>query len=149
MYFDTCDKLRHGVPSRQWGPTCAAFRRCCLSRAQVLSVSCNRRLLLARHKLLQEAGFDVISLASTFDALNLLEDQRFAAVVVGNSFPFTERQLFAAEVGERWRIPVVMLLYRDVDVELTGDDQTRQTAAAADLICTLNSLISDQEEQSA
>ena len=116
-------------------------------RAQVLSVSCNRRLLLARHKLLQEAGFDVTSLASTFDALKLLEERRFAAVVVGNSFSFTERQLFAAEVGERWRIPVVVLSYGDLDVESSGDDQTRRTPAAPDLIRALNSLISEQEER--
>jgi CheY-like chemotaxis protein len=99
--------------------------------------------------LLQQAGFEVTSVANTFDALNLLEEQRFDAVVLGNSFSFTERQLFAAEVGERWRTPVVVPKYADVDLELTGDEPMQATPAAAELIRTLRSLILDQEERTA
>ena len=77
--------------------------------------------MAARHRLLERAGFDVTSVATTFGALDLLENHEFSAVVVGHSFSFTEKQLFAADVSERWRIPVLVLRSGDEDFEWTGD----------------------------
>ncbi len=120
-----------------------------LSRARILSVSCNPRLLAARHSLLERAGFDVTSVATTFGALDLLEFHDFSAVVVGHEFSFTEKQLFAADVGERWRIPVLVLHSGDEDFEWAGDAQIELTEGAAALVSTLNSLIAGRDRRSA
>ena len=115
----------------------------------ILSISPNRRLLQARHKLLEQAGFEVTSVQTTYEAFNLLDRQRFEAVVLGESFSFTEKQLFAADVGERWRIPVVVLYFSDSDIGLAANSR-RQTAQGADaLISTLRSLIAQRQKKSA
>jgi DNA-binding response OmpR family regulator len=118
-------------------------------RPLILSVSCNRQFLQSRHRLLEEAGFEVTSVQTTYEAFKLLDRQSFDAVVVGESFAFTEKQLFAAEVGERWRIPVVVLYFGDTDVEFTADFQVELTKSADELISTLQSLITSRQKKSA
>ena len=120
-----------------------------MTRPSILYVSPNRRFLQARHKLLEQAGFEVTSVLTTYEALNLLDRRRFEAVVLGESFSFTEKQLFAADVGERWRIPVVVLYFSDTDIELTADLQVKSTQGADALIHTLRSLISQRQKKTA
>ena len=115
----------------------------------VLSVGLDRRLLLARQTLLEEAGFAVTSVDSTYEGLKTLTITRFAAVVVGQCFPFTEKQLFAAEVGERWRIPVIVLYDGNADFQLTADADVEITQSAAELIAALKSVISRKKKRSA
>jgi DNA-binding NtrC family response regulator len=120
-----------------------------MTAPQVLSVGIDRRLLLARHALLEEAGFAVTSVDTTYEGLKTLATGRFAAVVVGQCFPFTEKQLFAAEVGERWRIPVIVLYKGNADFQLTADANVEITNGAAELITALNSVIFRQKRRSA
>ena len=120
-----------------------------MSGSHVLSVGIDRRLLLARHALLEEAGFAVTSVASTYEGLKTLARGRFAAVVVGQCFPFTEKQLFAAEVGERWRIPAIVLYDGNADFQLTAGAQVEIMEGATELIATLNAVIFPQQEKSA
>jgi len=115
----------------------------------VLSVSLDRRLLLARHTLLEEAGFAVTSVSTTYEGLKTLATGRFAAVVVGQCFPFTEKQLFAAEVGERWHIPAIVLYNGNADFQVSADARVEITNGAAELIAVLNSVIFRQRERSA
>ena len=114
---------------------------------QILSVGLDRRLLLARHMLLEEAGFAVTSVATTYEGLKALSISRFDAVVVGQCFPFTEKQLFAAEVGERWRVPVIVLYHGNADFELTPDQRVEVTKGAAELVGALNSAIYGRQER--
>ena len=118
-------------------------------RPRVLSVSCNHRLLAARHSLLERAGFDVTSIGTTFGALDLLENHEVSAVVVGHSFSFTEKQLFAADVRDRWRIPVLVLGSGEEDFEWTGDANLEVTHGAAALVARLKSLIAARTKRSA
>ena len=120
-----------------------------MAQPHILSLDCNSQLLMARHNLLESAGFDVTLLASTFEALKLLEARRFDAVVVGHSFSFTEKQLFAAEVGERWRIPVIVLHDGNADFQLTPDAQVEMMEGAAKLLATLTALTDDRQRRSA
>ena len=115
----------------------------------VLSVGLDRRLLLARHTLLEEAGFAVTSVDTTYAGLKTLAIGRFAAVVVGQCFPFTEKQLFAAEVGERWRTPVIVLYDNNADFQLTADADIEITKGAAELIAALNSVVFRKKKRSA
>ena len=110
-------------------------------RGRILSVSCNHLYLAARHTVLDRAGFEVTSVKTTFEALDLLDNHEFSAVVMGHEFSFTEKQLFAADVGERWRIPVLVLYSADDEYELTGDAQLELTEGAAALVSTLKSMI--------
>ena len=120
-----------------------------MTGAPVLSVGLDRRLLLARHTLLEEAGFAVTSVATTYEGLKTLSTGRFAAVVVGQCFPFTEKQLFAAEVGERWRIPAIVLYDGNADFQLTADAKVEVTQGATELIAALNSVIFRRQKRSA
>jgi DNA-binding NtrC family response regulator len=115
----------------------------------VLSVGLDRRLLLARHALLEEAGFTVTSVSSTYEALKTLAASDFAAVVVGQTLLFTEKQLFAAEVGERWHIPVIVLYDGNADFQLTADGQIEVTKGAAELVAALNNVIGRRKRRSA
>jgi CheY-like chemotaxis protein len=114
-----------------------------LVRSRIVSVSCNARNLAARHILLERAGFDVTSVASTFDALDLLASHEFSAVVVGYEFSFTEKQLFAADVSERWNLPIVVLRANDVDAG-ADDDATEATKRGEGLIKSLNSMLEER-----
>jgi hypothetical protein len=120
-----------------------------MTAPQVLSASSDRRLLLARHTLLEEAGFAVTSVDTTYEGLKLLAAGRFAAVVVGQCFPFTEKQLFAAEVGERWHIPVIVLYDGNADFQINADAHVEITQSAAELITALNSVIFRRQKRSA
>jgi hypothetical protein len=120
-----------------------------MTAPQVLSVGIDRRLLLARHTLLEDAGFAVTSVFTTYEGLKTLATGRFAAVVVGQCFPFTEKQLFAAEVGERWRIPVIVLYDGNADHRLTADTLVEITKGAAELIAVLNHVILSPRRRSA
>jgi hypothetical protein len=120
-----------------------------LIRARVLSVSCNHRLLAARHGLLERAGFDVTSVGTTFGALDLLEHHSYSAVVVGHEFSFTEKQLFAADVDERYRIPVLVLREGEEDFQWTGDAKVEMTEGAGALVSSLKSLISEHARRRA
>jgi len=105
--------------------------------------------LAARHRLLEQAGFDVTSVGTTFGALDLLENHEFSAVVIGHSFSFTEKQLLAADVSERWHIPVLVLRSGDEDFEWTGDADLEITDGAAALAASLKSLIAARARRSA
>lgn len=114
-------------------------------RPRIVSVSCNARNLAARHILLERAGFDVTSVASTFDALDLLSNHEFSAVVIGYEFSFTEKQLFAADVSERWNLPMVIL--RSNDDESSEDDATEATERGEGLIRSLNSMLEERPKR--
>jgi DNA-binding response OmpR family regulator len=118
-------------------------------RPQVLSVDSDFRLLLARHTRLEDGGFAVTSVGTTFEGLKTLMLQRYAAVVLGYTLTFTEKQLFAAEVGERWRIPVIALYEGNADFQFTADDRVEITAGAEELIAILDELIDPQQRQTA
>jgi len=120
-----------------------------MTAPQVLSVGIDRRLLLARHSLLEEAGFAVTSVDSTYEGLKTLATADFAAVVVGQCFPFTEKQLFAAEVGERWHIPVVVLYDGNADFKINADAHVEITKDAAELIAVLKSVTYTRYQRSA
>jgi DNA-binding NtrC family response regulator len=120
-----------------------------MTAPHILSVGIDRRLLLARHMLLEDAGFAVTSVSTTYEGLKTLATGRFSAVVVGQCFPFTEKQLFAAEVGERWHIPVIVLYDGNADFQLTADALVEITKGAAELIAALSSVIFSQQRRSA
>jgi DNA-binding response OmpR family regulator len=120
-----------------------------LIRSRILSVSCDSRLLAARHRLLERAGFDVTSVGTTSGALDLLENHEYSAVVLGHSFSFTEKQLFTADVSDRWRIPVLVLHSGDEDFHWTGDATLEFTEGAAALVASLNSLVASRAKRSA
>ena len=120
-----------------------------MSVPHVLSVGRERRLLLARHALLEEAGFAVTSVASTYEGLKTLATGHFAAVVVCQCFPFTEKQLFAAEVGERWRIPAIVLYDGNADFQVKAGADVEIMEGASELIATLNAVIFRRQEKRA
>jgi DNA-binding NtrC family response regulator len=120
-----------------------------MTAPRVLSVGIDRRLLLARHSLLEEAGFIVTSVDTTYEGLKTLATGHFAAVVVGQCFPFTEKQLFAAEVGERWHIPVIVLYDGNADFQINDDAHVEITKGAAELVAALNSMTFRRQQRSA
>ena len=118
-----------------------------MAQPRILSVGCDSRLLTARHKLLERAGFDVTSLGSTYEALKVLERESFDAVVVGYAFSFTEKQLFAAEVGERWRMPVIV--QHEADFQKAANAELEITESAFELVGNIWSILQRRQKQSA
>ncbi len=113
-----------------------------MGRSRILSVSCNASFLAARHVLLERAGFDVTSVTSTFDGLDLISNHEFSAAVIGYEFSFTERQLFAADVGEHCGIPVIMI--RGEDYSERGEFLSGEA-----LVRTLKSAVAERDKRTA
>lgn len=77
----------------------------------VLSFGYDRQRLLARHKVLVDAGFRVISVDNRNDVLRLLKSHRFHVLVIGHLVPMEDRNEVASQ-GKFLQNSRVILLYK-------------------------------------
>jgi DNA-binding NtrC family response regulator len=77
---------------------------------KVLSLAYDRRHLLARHKVLVDAGFHVISADNKDDVLRLLKTHRFHVLVIGHLVPMADRNEVASQ-GKFLQNARVIFLY--------------------------------------
>ena len=77
----------------------------------VLSFGYDRQRLLARHKVLIDAGFCVISVDKRDDVLRLLKSHRFHVLVIGHLVPMEDRNEVASQ-GKFLQNTRVVLLYK-------------------------------------
>lgn len=78
---------------------------------RVLSLGYIEELLWERHRLLNAAGFEVISVDTKSKALRILENQELDVLVVGHGVPVEHRNEVAIR-AKIWRKAGVVFLYR-------------------------------------
>jgi DNA-binding response OmpR family regulator len=96
---------------------------------RILSISNDASLLLTRKRLLELAGYEVVSPESFAVAFDACEAERglFDLVVVGHSVPRLDKQRIIAHVREKYRCPILALLrphessVRGADVSVIAD----------------------------
>jgi DNA-binding NtrC family response regulator len=80
------------------------------STPHILSVSRDEKLLHSRQLVLESAGWHVVGIMDTDEALRRLAEQGFDAVVLGHSIPSAERMLLAQKMKVvRPDVPIVMM----------------------------------------
>ena len=75
---------------------------------RILCVSFDRVASENRRLSLMEAGYEVTASTSVEEGLDLLNRERFDAVIVGHRFSSEERYLLAVEAEEKVNTPVVL-----------------------------------------
>lgn len=74
---------------------------------KILSVADDASLATTREMLLSSAGFQVLSVLSVSQAIELCATEEFALVVIGHSIPRDQRQWLLKELRSRCTTPVL------------------------------------------
>ena len=85
---------------------------------RILCVSFDRVASENRRLSLMEAGYEVTARTSVEEGLDLLNRERFDAVIVGHRFSSEERYLLAVEAEEKVNTPVVLVCGAAHDSEI-------------------------------
>jgi len=79
-------------------------------RARLLSISDNRTVLQTRHLILQQAGFDVVSVADMQELTGALAQGEFDLFILGHSLPAKEKlRVYHLVQGHSQATPVLEL----------------------------------------
>ena len=85
-------------------------------RSFILSVSADRHLTAIRNTVLAHAGYAVIPATSAQMAMQMLEQRKVSAMVIGNSISSAERRRLCVE-GKKRGIPAVVLDQYEIVVD--------------------------------
>lgn len=85
---------------------------------KVLCISFDRVVSESRCSSLKEAGYDVTARTNIKDGLELLNRDRFDAVIVGHRFSTEEKYLLAVEANEKANTPVILVCGATQDSEI-------------------------------
>jgi len=78
-------------------------------RLQILSVSYDADLLHARHLLLQNEGYDVISVLGFTEPMNYCEKDEFDLLILGHSIPHLDKEVIAEAFSSCSDAPIIAL----------------------------------------
>ncbi len=107
---------------------------------RILCVSFDRVASENRRSGLQEAGYDVTSSTSVNESLDLLNRDRFDAVIVGHRFSAEEKYLLAVEAKEKANTPVVLVCGAAQDSEIPASTRVYALEGNAGLLSALSRL---------
>jgi len=85
---------------------------------KILCISFDRVVSESRCGSLKEAGYDVTARTNIKEGLELLNRDRFDAVIVGHRFSAEERYLLAVEAKEKANTPVILVCGATQDSEI-------------------------------
>jgi DNA-binding NtrC family response regulator len=100
---------------------------------RILSVSHDPSLAATREMLFSAAGFEVTSVSTIGEAIQLCVSGTFELVVIGHSIPLQQRELLLKEVRRQCAIPT-LALYRVGETQLTGADYIFDSAESPELL---------------
>src|SRR5258706_4831762 len=87
-------------------------------RVRLLSISDNRVLLQTRHLILQQAGFDVVSVADMQELTSALAQGEFDVFILGHSLPSKEKlRVYHLVRGHSQDTPVLELYKFSPDLD--------------------------------
>lgn len=109
-------------------------------RRRVLCVSFDRVASENRRLSLMEAGYEVTARTSAEEGLELLNRERFEAVIVGHRFSVEERYLLAVEAEEKANTPVVLVCGAAHDSEIPATSRVYALEGNPGLLSALSRL---------
>jgi DNA-binding response OmpR family regulator len=107
---------------------------------KVLCISFDRVVSESRCSSLKEAGYDVTARTSTQEGLDLLNRDRFDAVIVGHRFSAEEKYLLAVEAKEKANTPVILVCGATQDSEIPATSRVYALEGNTGLLSALSQL---------
>lgn len=108
---------------------------------RVLCVSFDKVASENRCSSLQEAGYDVTARTSVKEGLDLLNRERFDAVILGHRFSPEEKYLLAVEAKEKSNTPVVLVCGATPDSEIPAASRVYALEGSEGLLSALTRLL--------
>lgn len=108
---------------------------------RVLCVSFDKVASENRCSSLQEAGYDVTARTSVKEGLDLLNCERFDAVILGHRFSPEEKYLLAVEAKEKSNTPVVLVCGATPDSEIPAASRVYALEGSEGLLSALTRLL--------
>ena len=78
------------------------------ARKKLLSISYDEPLLVTRHMLLKQAGYDVTSAAGFTEALEH-QSEKFDLILIGHSVPPKDKSALIAQLSKHYRAPLLSI----------------------------------------
>jgi DNA-binding response OmpR family regulator len=113
---------------------------------KILCVSFDTMLSENRCAALKQAGYDVTATTSVKKALELLNRERFEALIVGHRFPAEEKYVLAVEAKEKANTPVLLVCGAAQDSEIPATSRVYALEGSAGLLSALSKLFPAEEE---
>lgn len=88
------------------------------TRRRILSLGKHPQVVRARHLVLEQAGYDVVSVTTIEEALGKLRQQSFDAAVIGYTFSRAEKKELADRIQRDFKIPALLLYIKPADLEI-------------------------------
>ncbi|MBZ5572912.1 MAG: hypothetical protein LAO09_13655 [Acidobacteriia bacterium] len=107
---------------------------------KILCISFDRVVSESRCSSLTEAGYDVTARTSTKEGLELLNRDRFDAVIVGHRFSAEEKYLLAVEADEKADTPVILVCGAAPDSEIPATSRVYALEGNTGLLSALSRL---------
>lgn len=107
---------------------------------KILCISFDRVVSESRCSSLKEAGYDVTARTSTTEGLELLNRDRFDAVIVGHRFSAEEKYLLAVEAMEKANTPVILVCGATQNSEIPATSRVYALEGNTGLLSALSRL---------
>ena len=107
---------------------------------KILCISFDRVVSESRCSSLKEAGYDVTARTNVKEGLELLNRDRFDAVIVGHRFSAEEKYLLAAEAKEKANTPVILVCGATQDSEIPATSRVYALEGNTGLLSALSRL---------
>ena len=108
---------------------------------RILCVSFDRVASENRSMSLKEAGYEVTARTNVEEGLDLLNREKFDAVIVGHRFSTEEKYLLAVEAEAKTNTPVVLVCGATQDSEIPASIRVYALEGSAGLLSALSRLI--------
>lgn len=117
-----------------------------MSERRILCVSFDKVASENRRMPLNEAGYDVTATVSVKEALELLNREKFDAVIIGHRFPAEEKYLLAVEAEEKSNTPVLLVCGTTRDSEIPATRRVYALEGNSGLLSALSELFPAKAE---
>ncbi len=111
-----------------------------MSSRKVLCISFDRVVSESRCSTLKEAGYEVTARTNINEGLDLLNRERFDAVVIGHRFPTNEKHLLAVHTKEKANTPVVLVCGASAESEIPAASRVYAVEGNTGLLSALSRL---------
>lgn len=115
---------------------------------KVLCISFNRVVSESRCSSLKEAGYDVTATTSVREGLDLLNSDRFDAVIIGHRFSAEEKYLLAVEAKEKEDTPVLLVCGATPDSEIPATRRVYALEGDSGLVSELSRMVPPETARS-
>ena len=115
---------------------------------KVLCISFNRFVSESRCSSLKEAGYDVTATTSAKEGLDLLNSDRFDAVIIGHRFSAEDKYLLAVEAKEKEDTPVFLVCGATPDSEIPATRRVYALEGDLGLVSALSRMVPPETARS-